>query len=152
MKIVLLTEGVRWTKQRGIAAKLRHAVKQTLAEHESGGALTLLLAGDAKLRTLNHAFRGKDAPTNVLSFPAAENNDNYLGDIAIAYNVTAKEARAAGKTFADHATHLAVHGTLHLLGFDHARPGEAKRMETEERRILGLFGISDPYALKSERS
>ena len=107
------------------------------------GDFTILLAGDRKLRTLNHNFRGKDKPTNVLSFPGA---DGYAGDIAMAYGVTRKEAKAAGKTMADHATHLVVHGVLHLAGHDHERPNEARAMEGLEVKILGRLGIADPYA------
>jgi probable rRNA maturation factor len=88
-------------------------------------------------------FRGKDKPTNVLSFPAAE--PGYLGDVAIAYGVMAGQARAEGKKPADHATHLAVHGTLHLLGYDHVRDKDARIMEALEVEILARLGIADPY-------
>ena len=100
-------------------------------------------SGDKQLHALNLSFRGKDEPTNVLSFPSKA--DLYLGDIAIAYGVTAEEAKAAHKAFADHATHLAIHGILHLLGFDHATARQAKIMEPMEVRILGALGIADPY-------
>jgi probable rRNA maturation factor len=106
----------------------------------------VLLTGDAQLKALNHDFRGKNKPTNVLSFPAPANKENYLGDVALAYDVTQNEALAAGKRFADHATHLVVHGVLHLLGFDHVRPRDAQRMEPLETRILAELGIADPYA------
>jgi probable rRNA maturation factor len=80
----------------------------------------------------------------VLSFPGA---DGYAGDIALAYGVTKKEAKAAGKTMIDHATHLVVHGVLHLAGHDHERPKEAKAMESLEVKILERLGIADPYAV-----
>ena len=103
------------------------------------------MASDAKLRALNRDFRGKDKPTNVLSFPAAANAEGYRGDIAIAYGVTAREAKAAGKSFADHAAHLVVHGVLHLAGYDHERARDAKIMEPLEVKILAGLGIADPY-------
>ena len=108
------------------------------------GDFTILLTSDKALRALNRAFRGKDKPTNVLSFPSG---GEYAGDIAIAHGVTACEAKAAGKRFADHAAHLAVHGVLHLAGHDHVRPKDAKVMEPLEVKILALLGIADPYAM-----
>ncbi|HEY1878102.1 MAG TPA: rRNA maturation RNase YbeY, partial [Rhizomicrobium sp.] len=106
------------------------------------GDLTILLAGDRKLKALNQDFRGKNRPTNVLSFPSA---NGYAGDIALAYGVTAKEAKQAGKTFTDHAVHLVVHGVLHLAGYDHERPSDASVMEPLEVKILGRLGVADPY-------
>jgi probable rRNA maturation factor len=107
---------------------------------------TILLADDERLRALNLAFRGKDKPTNVLSFPAAANDDGHAGDIALAYGVTRDEARAAGKTIADHASHLVVHGVLHLAGLDHEKKRDAEEMEGLEVKILSRLGIRDPYA------
>ena len=105
---------------------------------------SLLFADDADVHELNRDYRGKDKPTNVLSFPSAD--PDYRGDIAIAYGVTKKEAKAAGKAFADHASHLVVHGVLHLAGYDHERPKDAKAMEPLEVKILKALGIADPYA------
>ncbi|HEY0299900.1 MAG TPA: rRNA maturation RNase YbeY, partial [Rhizomicrobium sp.] len=135
-------------KVRGLPARLTAAAELALRRGRAprGAGLTILLAGDARLKTLNRDFRGKAMPTNVLSFPAAANAERYLGDVALAYGVTRKEARAAEKAFADHATHLAVHGVLHLLGFDHVRPRQARLMEPLETRILAELGIADPYA------
>ena len=111
--------------------------------------LSLLLADDAALRTLNRDWRGKDQPTNVLSFPAcapaAEGAPHLLGDVALAYETVAREAAEQGKTFADHTRHLLVHGILHLLGHDHAMEAEAERMEQLERAILAGLGVADPY-------
>jgi probable rRNA maturation factor len=137
----------RWRKSRGLVARLKTAAELAL---KRGGAprkaaLTILLTGDAQLRSLNRHFRGRNEPTNVLSFPAQKNVDGYLGDVALAYGVTEKEARAAGRRFADHATHLVIHGVLHLLGFDHVTPGKAREMEPLETRILARLGIADPY-------
>jgi probable rRNA maturation factor len=137
----------RWRKSRGLAARLKAAAELAL---KRGGAprkaaLTILLTGDAQLRDLNHHFRGRNKPTNVLSFPAPANGAGYLGDVALAFGVTEKEARAADKRFGDHAVHLAVHGVLHLLGFDHVTPRKAREMEPLETRILARLGIADPY-------
>ena len=102
----------------------------------------VVLTDDAAIRALNRDWRRLDKPTNVLSFPS---EGSYRGDIAIAYGVTAAEAKAAGKSFADHAIHLVVHGVLHLAGYDHERPKDAKVMEPLEVKILKRLGIADPY-------
>ena len=141
--ITLLVEDPKWRTHRGLAARLTSAAEAARKAARLKGGFTILLAGDRNLRTLNRNFRGKDKPTNVLSFPGA---DGYAGDIALAYGVTRKEAKAAGKTMADHATHLVVHGVLHLAGHDHERPTEARAMEGLEVKILGRLGIADPYA------
>ena len=138
----------RWRKARGLSARLTTAAELALRRGRArkGAGLTVLLADDAQLKTLNHDFRGKNKPTNVLSFPAPANKEAYLGDVALAYGVTQKEALTADKKFADHATHLVVHGVLHLLGFDHVRLRDAHVMEPLETRILAELGIADPYA------
>ncbi|HZQ40577.1 MAG TPA: rRNA maturation RNase YbeY [Rhizomicrobium sp.] len=141
--ITLLVEDPKWRTHRGLAARLTSAAEAAAAAARLKGGFTILLAGDRKLRALNRGFRGKDKPTNVLSFPGG---DGYAGDIALAYGVTRKEAKAAGKTVTDHATHLVVHGVLHLAGHDHERPKEARAMEGLEVKILGRLGIADPYA------
>jgi probable rRNA maturation factor len=141
--ITLLVEEPKWRTHRGLAARLTRAADAARKAARLKGGFTILLAGDRKLRALNHNFRGKDKPTNVLSFPGA---GDYAGDIALAYGVTKKEAKAAGKTMANHATHLVVHGVLHLAGHDHERPKEASAMEGLEVKILGRLGIADPYA------
>jgi probable rRNA maturation factor len=107
--------------------------------------LTVLLTDDATVRDLNARFRGKDAATNVLAFPAPETARPHLGDVALAYGVCAGEAEAQGKTLADHLMHLTAHGLLHLLGYDHQTEAEAGEMEALERRILHGLGSPDPY-------
>lgn len=107
-------------------------------------AFSVLFADDAALEALNRQWRGKDKPTNVLSFPAPD-GAGTLGDIAIAYDTVAREAQEQGKTIADHATHLLVHGLLHLLGYDHEADGEAAEMEGLERDILARLDVPDPY-------
>jgi probable rRNA maturation factor len=146
-EIDLVTEDAKWRDAgRGLRKRLEQAVLRTLERQKAKGSLTLLLSDDKRLKELNALFRGKNKPTNVLSFPADENDEGYLGDVAIALGVVTREAKAAKKSLADHAVHLAVHGTLHLLGHDHMKPREAARMERLEREILAEFGISDPYA------
>ncbi len=149
--IDIQVEDARWRKVRGLSARLRRAAETALkhGKADKGAALTILLADDARLKNLNHDFRGKDKPTNVLSFPADAKDGAYLGDIALAYGVTAAEARAGDKRFVDHAMHLTVHGVLHLLGFDHVSDGAARIMEPLETKILGKLGIADPYARKA---
>jgi probable rRNA maturation factor len=112
------------------------------------GAVTVLLSDDETVRELNARFRGKDRPTNVLSFPAAAipgADIQPLGDIVLGFGVCADEARAQGKSLSDHLAHLTVHGVLHLLGRDHEDDVEAEAMEAEEREILATLGVADPY-------
>ena len=108
-------------------------------------ALTVLLTDDAALQDLNARFRGKDKPTNVLSFPAPQSARPHLGDVALAYGVCAAEAQAQGKPLSAHLTHLTAHGVLHLLGYDHETEAEAEAMEGLERAILAGLGLPDPY-------
>ena len=140
--ITLLVEDPKWRSHRGLLARLDKAAQSARRSARLKGGFTILLADDKKLRALNQDFRGKDKPTNVLSFPGG---DGYAGDIAIAYGVTVKEAKEAAKSLADHATHLVVHGVLHLAGYDHERPKDAKVMEPLEVKILARLGIADPY-------
>ena len=149
MSITLLVEEKKWRGCRGLAARIRRTVAVTLRiSGRKTSTLTVLLADDSTLRSLNAGFRGRDKATNVLSFPSGQTN--YLGDIAIAYGVAAKEARDQGKSLADHCLHLVVHGVLHLLGYDHERQKDARVMETLETAILANFGIADPYEEKAE--
>jgi probable rRNA maturation factor len=103
----------------------------------AGGAATVLLASDRSVRRLNARYRGRDKPTNVLTFAS--------GDIALASGVVRREARAAGKSVGDHLLHLVVHGALHLQGADHHAPGEARRMEMAETRVLRRLGVANPW-------
>ena len=108
-------------------------------------ALTVLLTDDAALQDLNARFRGKDKPTNVLSFPAPESARPHLGDVALAYGVCAAEAQAQGKPLSAHLPHLTAHGVLHLLGYDHETEAEAEAMEGLERAILASLGLPNHY-------
>lgn len=107
------------------------------------GAVNIALMDDDAMRVLNHQFRGKDKPTNVLSFPC--DDDDELGDIALALETIAREAVEQSKSFHDHLVHLVVHGVLHLLGLDHEEKDEAEAMEAEEISILARMGIENPY-------
>jgi len=109
-----------------------------------------VLTDDSAIRVLNRKWRGIDAPTNVLSFPAEipPGAPALLGDIVLAYETVAREARRDGKPFAHHVAHLAVHGFLHLCGYDHERDSDAGIMEQLERTILRRLDIPDPYRTK----
>ena len=113
---------------------------------DARGGVTILLTDDDSVAELNERFRGKAGPTNVLSFPAPDNPEDHLGDIALAYGVCAREAAEQGKPLAHHLQHLVAHGVLHLLGYDHLTEAEAEEMEALERHILAGLGVPDPYA------
>lgn len=113
--------------------------------------LSLVFTDDAAIRQINAEWRGKDKPTNVLSFPAFPIEPGampgpMLGDIVIARETVEREAADLEKSAQAHLTHLLVHGFLHLFGYDHLENDEAERMETIETRILATLGLSDPYA------
>lgn len=118
-----------------------------LAAGARRGELGIRVVGAGESRALNARWRGRDAPTNVLSFPAApELAGRQIGDIVVCAPVVAREAREQGKPLAAHWAHMVVHGTLHLLGFDHERGRDARRMEGRERALLARLGLEDPYA------
>src|SRR4051812_24296945 len=136
--------------QRAVAAAAEN-VDEDVAEAE----VAIMLTDDAGIRTLNSNWRGIDKATNVLSFPALQppqgatvpsDMPRMLGDIAIAYETTRREANDEEKVFAHHLSHLAVHGFLHLVGYDHENDNDAEQMEQLEREILATLGIPDPYA------
>lgn len=113
-------------------------------EMENDREVAILLTGDAEMQALNRQWRGKDAPTNVLSFPSGE-DEGHLGDVVLAFETVEQEAGEQNIAVADHAAHLVVHGMLHLLGYDHEQEDEAVKMETLETKILATLGIVDPY-------
>ena len=110
------------------------------------GALCIRTVGLAESQSLNQTFRGKDKPTNVLSFPAEVDVDEpILGDLALCWPVVEDEAAEQGKSVLAHATHLVIHGLLHLLGFDHEDDAQAEEMEALEIRILAELNVANPY-------
>lgn len=122
------------------------------------GELSLVLGDDALLHRLNREFRGVDKPTNVLSFAVMDGEEHAvarpivpLGDVAIAFETTAAEARQQGKSLTEHLSHLVVHGILHLLGYDHLVKAQAAEMESLETAVLARFGLSDPYRARVPR-
>ena len=139
-----------------IAGLARRALEAACPGIEPAG-IGILLTDDAAIRELNRTWRGKDSPTNVLSFPSTDTVEGErpepefdgvplaLGDIALAYETCERESGTQGKRFADHVAHLVLHGVLHLLGYDHLDDDEAQRMEALEIRILAGLGIADPY-------
>jgi probable rRNA maturation factor len=144
---------------RAVRAAVAHSRHAALAGSSVPVEVSAKLTGDAEVQALNLAYRGKDKPTNVLSFPmasldllaAAADGDDIeilLGDVVLARETCVREAAERGISVSDHAAHLLVHGTLHLLGYDHETGDEdAEKMEAVERRALAGLGIADPYSL-----
>ncbi|HKP66887.1 MAG TPA: rRNA maturation RNase YbeY [Casimicrobiaceae bacterium] len=133
-----------------VARSFADWVRAALAGRRSGRIeVGIALFGEAEARRLNREYRRKDYATNVLSFPYANVRGEHsamLGDLALCPAVVAREAREQGKRVRDHFAHLTVHGTLHLIGYDHENGRDAAHMEAIERRVLATLGIADPYA------
>jgi probable rRNA maturation factor len=193
--IEIMVEAAQWKGKRNIKALLQRAIAAAAAAVPTrGGEVAIVLTDDKAIRVLNRDWRRKNAPTNVLSFPATEPRaalaskasgtsastrvfrramrgnsksaraghspeagssargangaPHLLGDIVIAYETTEREARAERKPFAHHLTHLAVHGFLHLVGYDHVADDEAQAMEGLETSILARLGVPDPYIVR----
>jgi probable rRNA maturation factor len=150
--IEVIVGSARWRRRPKAKTIVKKAISVAAkAASTRPSKLAILLSDDSSIRALNRQWRGKNAPTNVLSFPAAgggepQSSPPYIGDVVIAYETTAREAAAEGKRFDDHLAHLAVHGFLHLLGYDHENVRDADTMENLERRILAQLGVPDPYA------
>jgi probable rRNA maturation factor len=143
-------EAAAWTKALPDAGALVLAAAQATLDSEgaTGEGVALLLTDDESLRELNARFRRQDKPTNVLSFPAPQNPERFLGDVALAFGVCAREAAQQGKPLAHHLQHLVAHGVFHLLGYDHETDAQAEAMEGLERAVLAGLGIPDPYAAR----
>ncbi|KAA8614076.1 rRNA maturation RNase YbeY [Salipiger aestuarii] len=155
----IIIEDDRWSAlgldllaEAAACAALRH-----LGLDPEGFEIAVLACDDARIAVLNGDFRDKPTPTNVLSWPSIDRTPDSLpqgdadmphelGDIAIAWDTCAREAAEAGKSVADHVTHLVIHATLHLLGYDHINDHDATVMETTETEILGNLGLADPYS------
>ena len=147
---------------RAATAALTRTPHAELANGAASVEISVRLTDDAEVRTLNAQYRHKDKPTNVLSFPmvqpdlldtVGQNSDDgevLLGDIVLAYETCAREAEEKGIALHDHATHLIVHGTLHLLGYDHIEDGEAEAMEAIEIDTLTALGLADPYFIDED--
>ena len=163
MTVDCLIEDRRWTEIAALATRACDATLKHLGYDPDDYEISLLACNDARIAVLNADFRGKPTATNVLSWPsdergAAADGDMpdaphlpmgaELGDIAIAFETCTREAREAGKTMDDHTLHLLVHGTLHLLGYDHERDKDATLMEEIEVQVLGKLGICNPYSEK----
>ena len=155
LTVDVLTESPQWDAQPGAEAAVRRAIAQAAAVEgtaDPDAEVSVLLCDDAVIAALNARWRGRDEPTNVLSFPAPPGGDGaapaHLGDIAIACETVIREAQEQGQPVSRHLAHLAVHGFLHLLGYDHGTDDEAERMEQLERDILASLGIPDPYAVR----
>jgi probable rRNA maturation factor len=145
--------------RKAAAAAIAESAFPQLNETSRHVELSVRLAGDEEVRELNAHWRGKDKPTNVLSFPMAEayeleqsDEDGpaiMLGDLILAHGVCAAEAADKGVSVTEHATHLVVHGTLHLLGYDHQADEDAADMEAREVRALERLGIASPYSVEA---
>jgi probable rRNA maturation factor len=151
--IDIFVEAGDWPAQAELARLVDRAVAAALAETgvSGGSELSVVFSDDANIRTLNAQWRGKDKPTNVLSFPAFSFPKGgplppMLGDVVLAAETVAREAALEGKPVANHITHLVIHGLLHLLGHDHETDAEAEEMEAIERAALARLAIPDPYA------
>lgn len=154
LDIDILVEAGAWPPEEELRALAEKTLSAACGELDlaAGGhaELSLVFTDDAHIRALNAAWRGKDKPTNVLSFPAMAAVSGtelppLLGDIVLAGETVEREAVLEGKPFDHHLSHLIVHGFLHLLGHDHENEAEAAAMEALERRILAGLAIPDPY-------
>lgn len=146
----IIIDDEKWTDIDEISVifdGVRKAMEAVLPELD--GTCSVMLSNNAKIQDLNRDFRGKDKPTNVLSFPDGEEDEDgviYLGDIAMAYETLVEESQQdQDKTFISHLTHLAIHGTLHLIGYDHIDEDEALEMEALEVKIMRECGYASPY-------
>jgi probable rRNA maturation factor len=156
--IDVLIQSPKWKAEPRAGAIVRKAIRAAATAAVAPRVeLAIVLTDDSAIHALNRDWRGQDKPTNVLSFPASPAPGRQprrgrppvsLGDIVIAFETTAREAKTEGKPLKHHLAHLAVHGFLHLVGHDHERDRDAKRMEALEVEILAGLGVPDPYALQ----
>ena len=165
LTLVIQITDPAWRRLPRLRARLQQAAqatsKQIPASLRFPATATILLASDAKVRQLNFDFRGVNKPTNVLSFPQylpqelrrlkKQNKAVELGDIALAYGRMAAVAKIEGKQPIDHATHLVIHGLLHLLGYDHVRDKDAKQMEKAEIKIMKSLDLPNPYTAPEKK-
>ena len=151
MEIDFLTEDEAWLvlpEREALARRAVLAIFEALEVPEPQSELSIVFAGDAAVAELNHRWRGKQGPTNVLSFPAAAAPGRglaMLGDIVLAAGVIRSEANSQGKPLENHTTHLIIHGVLHLLGHEHGDDASAEAMERLEVQAMRRLGLPDPY-------
>lgn len=154
MTVSIEVEDEAWASLPGLEVLTRSSVDAALAVRQLNAVdceIAVLFTDDVAIAEINAEWRGKDKPTNVLSFPTPEDmptpagEPRPLGDIVLALGVITREAAEQGKSLRAHTAHLIVHGTLHLLGYDHESDDGAAEMEALETRILKGLGISDPY-------
>lgn len=166
-QVEVIVEDEGWGDPSGVIVRAATRALAHLGLEPAGYEISVLAADDARIRVLNAEFRGKDAPTNVLSWPAVDlraetpgalpeppepgtlDAPEALGDIALARETCLAEAEEQGKRPDDHLTHLVVHSVLHLLGYDHETDDDAALMEATETAILAGMGIGDPYSGRS---
>ena len=153
-------ESDRWSSlaDKAVRAAIAHSPERRFLTEAATVEVSVKFTSDDEVRQLNRDYRQKDAATNVLSFPMVQddlldtvdaNSDDgelLLGDIVLAHGVCVREAEEKGVSVEAHATHLVVHGTFHLLGYDHITDQDAEEMEAAEREVLAALGIDDPYA------
>jgi probable rRNA maturation factor len=150
-----------WTvlAEHAVRAVVTHTPFAELLTSPVTVEISIRLTSDAEVKTLNRQYRGKDKPTNVLSFPMiapdlidtvtnADDGEVLLGDIVLAHETCAREALERGAALVDHAAHLIVHGALHLLGYDHMTDVDAEAMESIERNAMATLGLHDPYPVE----
>ncbi len=160
IKTHVICDTAAWKKITSVESKCRKWANATASTMlgKSPAELTVVLGNDKLLKQLNYDWRGKNKPTNVLSFPNYDRaivkslqkkrglkTPLMLGDVVIGFETVRAEAKAQDKTIEAHLAHMVIHGTLHLLGHDHGGESEAKSMETLEKNILRQFGFSNPY-------
>ncbi len=156
-RLNIIIDDARWSDRcdiKRLSEQALQVLKQNVSLPKAAFALNILFTDDQQVQTLNRQFRGKDQPTNILSFPNSlpEELASYtgnalpeLGDMALAYTTCNREATEQQKPFAHHTTHLLIHGILHLLGYDHEEDVEAAEMEALEIRLLHALSIPNPY-------
>ena len=138
MNIIIRKKEKRW-------AGIPLAIKKLKLPFPQNGEVTVLFANDKFIKKLNYQYRGYDKPTNILSFPNNDNENNYLGDIVLAFETILNESIQQNKSTLNHCVHLVVHGILHLLGYDHEENEQATIMEQKEIEILASLNIDNPY-------
>jgi probable rRNA maturation factor len=151
----VMIESPLWDEQPDSETIVRAAIAMAAKDTAKATAeVAILLTDDSAIREMNRQWRDQDKPTNVLSFPshAANAKPAHLGDIVIAYETLVRESKADDKPFAHHLTHLAIHGYLHLLGYDHMNDAEAETMERLEAELLERLGVPDPYTHSEPRA